>query len=298
MTKYSIKSYEDFQATDDDSIASEPEATPFEVMKIAAGEWNRMSSVLKKAWKDRCCAVNQLPIRGVFDCVPIDLRENLNGHAIQCLTFEYDRFCSSMSQALKSRTRIPDTVKWKSFGNEKFELGSQIFRSFYFNHLLKLTIFGDWCSFSKLAPYEIVHKSRMTKVIHVSSKHRMEEIFTLNGVCPFTCCDNKKNRIYCCGGKVSVQELSSSREGIGIVQSEDGFGNIKVLLEIGESITIKKPLYVAGDGTWDYNHSVNDEYKIIQYDPIRMRIIKTGNCSLVMNCFILSADASNMIIIP
>jgi hypothetical protein len=269
-------------------------------MKIAADEWNAMNSALKKAWKDRCCAVNQLLIRGVFDRVPIELRDSLNGHVIQCLTFEFDRFCSSMSQALKSRTQIPDTVKWKSFGNERFEIGSQIFRSFYFNHLLKLTFFGDWCSFSKLAPYEIVHKSKKTKVIHVSSKHRMEEIFTLNGVCPFTCHDNKRNQLYCCGGKVSVQELSSGREGIGIVKSEDGFGNITVLLEIGESITIQKPRYIVEDGTWDYNHSVNHLYKITQYDPIRIRIIKTGNCSLVMNRFILSVDDSDntTIIIP
>lgn len=116
----------------------------------------------------------------------------------------------------------------------------------------------------------------------------MEEIFTLNGVCPFTCHDNKRNQLYCCGGKVSVQELSSGREGIGI------------LLEISESITIQKPRYIVEDGTWDYNHSVNHLNKITQYDPIRIRIIKTGNCSLVMNRFILGVDDSDntTIIIP
>lgn len=253
MIKYKIKGAMEFAAVDDDSIISEPEAGAFEVMKIAAGEWNAMNSDLKEAWKDRCNAVNQLPVLGVFKTVPSELVGTLNGHVIQSLTYEFDRFCSFMNQALKSKTRIPDTVKWKTFGKERFELGNKIFRSFYFNHLLKLTIFGDWSLFPKLKSCEVVYRTRMTKIIHVSSLGRMEEIFSFNGVCPFVIRDNGSNRIFCCGGKVYVKEKLSGKEGIGIVQQEDIDGNVIVLLEIGTRIKVKKPKFNEKDGTWEYN---------------------------------------------
>ena len=296
MTKYSIKSYEDFQATDDDSIASEPEATPFEVMKIAAGEWNRMSSVLKKAWKDQCCAVNNLPIRGAFDSVPSELSKRLNEHVIQSLTLEFDHFCAFISQAMKTKTQIPDTVKWKTFGRERFALGNKICRSFCLTHLLTLTIFGNWQSFSKLASCEIVYRSRKTRVIHISSRHRLEEFFTLNGICPFHVNDDKNKKIYCSGGKVSVTELCSGKEGNGLIETEDQNGNITILLEVGDIIKLKKPRYLAEDGMWDFTHSMNDRYRIIQYDPIRIRILQSGNCYIVMNRFVLYTHNSNNMI--
>jgi hypothetical protein len=59
--------------------------------------------------------------------VPSDLVHRLNDHVRQSLTYEFDRFYLLMNQALKSKTWIPDTVKWKTFGKETFELGSKIF---------------------------------------------------------------------------------------------------------------------------------------------------------------------------
>jgi hypothetical protein len=293
MIKYKIKDEKQFAAADVDSVISEPVAGAFEVMKIAAREWNGMNSALKNAWKDRCHAINQLPVLGVFEMVPSDLVHRLDDHVMQSLTYEFNRFHLLMNQALKRKTQIPDTVKWKTFGKERFELGSKIFRSFYLNHLLKLTFFGDWSSFPKLSQSnEIVHRSRLTKVIHVSSVSRMREIFSLNGICPFFINDIKSNRVYCCGGKVSVKEITSGREGIGVVQDEDGNENITILLETGIIITLKKPWYIEKDGIWKMDHCCNDEYTIQQYDPIRIRITKSGNFFIVMNRFILATDDS------
>jgi hypothetical protein len=123
-----------------------------------------MSSVLKKAWKDRCSSINQLPVHGVFRDVPPMLVSNLNHHVLQSLTYEFDRFSSFIRQALKTKPRVADNIKYKTFGKERFELGEKIFRSFYFSHLLKMTIFGDWNGLSRLKDREIVQRSRMTRV--------------------------------------------------------------------------------------------------------------------------------------
>jgi hypothetical protein len=65
----------------------------------------------------------------------------------------------------------------------------------------------------------------------------MKYIFSSNGICPFVITDIKSNRVYCCGGKVSVKEISSGREGIGVVQHEDGNENITILLKTGINIS-------------------------------------------------------------
>jgi hypothetical protein len=208
MIKYDIKDVAHFAAADDDSIVSEPEAAPFEVMKIAAGEWRSMSSVLKKAWKDRCSTINQLPVNGVFHDVPPVLVSDLNNHVLQSLNYEFDHFSRLFRQALKAKPQVADSIKFKTFGKERFVLGDKIFRSFYFNHLLKLTAFGDWNSLSRLNVREIVQRTRMTRIVHVASKRRLVELFCLNGVCPFIIDDDSSSSsLYCSGGKVFLQEM-------------------------------------------------------------------------------------------
>lgn len=222
MVKYGIKGIAEFAAADDDSIISEPEALPHEVMKMAAGEWGEMSGVLKNAWKDRCVSINQLPVLGVFHVVPPVLVSNLNGHVMQSLTYEFDRFTCLIRQALRSKLQIGDSIKVKTLGKEKFELGDKVWRTFYFNHMLKVTIFGEWDSFSRVQKEEITYRKRMTKVIHIASRRRLMELFSLNGVCPFTMEDDgRRNAVYCCGGKVVLKDILSGREGIGMVDDED-----------------------------------------------------------------------------
>ena len=112
-------------------------------------------------------SINQLPVHGVFHDVPPVLVSNLNDHVMHSLTSEFDRFTCLIRQALRTKTWVADSVKEKTFGEGKFELGDKVCRSFYFNHMLKLTIFGEWDSFLKVRNGEIVYKKQMTKVIHI-----------------------------------------------------------------------------------------------------------------------------------
>jgi hypothetical protein len=77
-----------------------------------------------------------------------------------------------------------ESIKEKTFGKERFELGSsQLFHFFFLNYLLKLTFFG--CNFSKLHQNEIVYRTNKAVVVHISSYQRIVELFTHNGVCVF-----------------------------------------------------------------------------------------------------------------
>jgi len=127
----------------------------------------------------------------------------------------------------------------------------------------------------------------MTKVIHIASKRMLMELFSLNGVCPFMMQDDgRRNVLYCCGGKVMLKEVSSEREGVGMVDDEDTNGNFVVKLEVGETTVIKRPTFVENFGTWDYSSCHNEKYQMVQYDPIRIRILKSGTSSIVMNRFV------------
>jgi hypothetical protein len=141
------------------------------VMKIAAGEWRTMSSVLKKPWKDRCFSINQFPVHGIFHYVPPVLVSNLDTrrHVLLSLTYEFDCFNSIIKRALKSKVQVADNVKRKTFEIEKFKMGDKLFQKFYFNHLLKLTFFReDWNSASRVHDREVVHKTLLTKVFHMA----------------------------------------------------------------------------------------------------------------------------------
>jgi hypothetical protein len=76
------------------------------------------------------------------------------------------------------------------------------------------------------------------------------------------------------------------------VEDEDLDGNFWILLAMGERVVIRRPQFMEG-GTWDYNACHNGTYRIVQFDPVRIRLLKSGNSFFVMNRFILSKDEDN-----
>jgi hypothetical protein len=145
--------------------------------------WRRMGIVNQQAWKDRAAVVNRLPILGAFTSIPVEIQRNTDELVIQSLTLEYDRLVSYIHNGLKVTQPFTESIKEKTFGKERFELGSQLFCSFFLNYLLKLTFFG--CNFSQLHQNEIVYRTNKAVVVHISSHQRIVELFTHNGVCVF-----------------------------------------------------------------------------------------------------------------
>ena len=73
MVYYSIASQEEFDLAEDDSVISEPEAKPQDVMKMAGQYWRNMSGNIQSAWQIWSRNVNNLPVLGRFVDLPFTL---------------------------------------------------------------------------------------------------------------------------------------------------------------------------------------------------------------------------------
>ena len=62
-------------------------------------------------------------------------------------------------------------------------------------------------------------------------------------------------------------------------------------LENGVITKLRKPTYELGN--FSFGSSINDEYIMIQYDPIRIRLLLSGNLYITMCRFVLTIDDPN-----
>ena len=183
-------------------------------------------------------------------------------------------------------------MKEKRFGKERFALGSQNFRPF-FNHLLKLTFFG--CNYSKVLLHEIVYRTKKSAVLHIASYDRMIDLFIVNGICGFEYVkdgerEGEKHR-YTCGGKVIVRErIGRRREYIGYVISKR-MNVLGIRLENGEIVNMVRS-DINELGIWLHHNHHNDEcnYMIIEYWPVRLKLLNSGYSHMTINRFVLSND--------
>ena len=190
-------------------------------------------------------------------------------------------------------------MKEKTFGRERFKLGTQLFCSFFLNYLLKLTFFG--CNCSKLSPHEVVYRTKKSVVVYIASYDRLIQLFTVNGVCAFEYIkdgenDGEKHR-YTCGGKVVVREkIGRMRECVGYVINERR-NEIVIRLENGEVVIMVRP-DINEVGIWSYHNQHNDdcEYRIVEYWPIRLKLLNSGYTHMTLNKFVLSADKDHLIL--
>jgi hypothetical protein len=282
-----IHQYEEYQAHEEDSVISRPRATTIDIIRLAARVWGGMSESIKCAWRQRAEIVNSLPILGSFTEIPTNIT---NHHIIHSLTLEHNRFVTFIHNILKKTSGFnKDSMKTKKIGNERIKLGYQVFRSFFINHLLKLSFLGP--NNCKLNDNEIVHRYKKSVVVHIASMKRVIDLFRMNGVCAF---EFKKNDfLVSCSGRVSVRKRMqrTGQEGIGYILKDNS-----VLLETGQELmNIKLPIYNAGNGEWDYNRAGNDEYTITEYWPIRLRLNDSGNCQMTFNKVILNTDKTKVI---
>ena len=135
--------------------------------------------------------------------------------------------------------------------------------------------------------------------MHISSQQRIVELCTYNGVCPFEYISDGKisgeRERYTCGGKVILKEnRGRCRQCIGYVMHE-GDGRLNIKLENGEAAEIDKPK-IDKFGNWVYHHHNDDEqYQIVQYWPIQLKLLNSGYVHMTLNKFKLSDD-DNLIV--
>jgi hypothetical protein len=145
-----------------------------------------------------------------------------------------------------------------------------------------------------LSPNEIVYRTKKSVVVHISSQKQIVDLFTHNGVCAFeyTCdgSDVGDRKRYTCGGKLVLKEnRGKCRECIGYVLNEYD-DKLCIKLENGGDVEMIKPT-IDDFGNWVYHHHNDDEdYRIVQYFPIRLKLLNSGYVHMTINKFNLSDD--------
>ena len=259
-------------------VCSVPEITSVQMSRLCGKYWRGMAHSAKSAWNERAELVNSLPVVGRFEFVPEHLQPNLDEIVVRSLTVEFARFSNVIKKATRYKSLMVENKTVKQFGNERFELGLQVFRSIFISHLLICTFFGtNYCS---LKPYEIVYRKDVV-VLHVLSSSRLRELFTMNNVFPFEYVGGTDR--YVVAGKVYLVHKDTGKECLGCV-IDDNECTMNVTLESGINLKVPRPVFSNKDRSWHLPH--NDEYKVVQVDPIRIKILQSGNLHLTINRFL------------
>ena len=269
-----------------------------DVMRAAGSHWKSLSDAHKKAHKKRTNRANRRRIAGKFDSVPAGLVHESEEDVVDAyediicdmFTNEWSHWLS-VFKTFVTKPRITDSSRVITFANEVVTLQSQMYKpSMRINPLILPVLFGR--SYEKLEHHELIRRARGNAVMHVASRRRMRELFTLE--------------------QLSIVEYSTSNGGIQfacgkiITQIDDGRSLVGFILEENESTwTVKmennevknvERLFFDYD-TKKYQYNVRRGIRCItEYWPVRFSFNKNGYMTFTLNS--VSFDDSGDCVAP
>ena len=195
-----------------------------------------------------------------------------------------------MRCALTHNRRNRDSTQELVFGPERVVLRSQLYRTVTVSPLMVTTLFGK--RWNKFEVGEVKKRGKKTVMVHIASRKRIAEVFTLSERCAteFICDGGVKT---CCG-KVNVQRVVGNRRRnqLGYILEDLG-EEWKVKLENGAVTNLRKPLWNDNDG-YRYNHLKNDCTYISQYWPVRLKINLNGSLAFTCNRVMFENETNNI----
>ena len=217
---HNIEDYEQHEASP--RRHREPRYDYSVINKVGREIWNHsLSPLQKQAWKVRAAQLNALPPHGQVTTMPVII--NNQSAIIHSINYSFHHFTKIyMHSLLKEDPRSHNEKRkpnyTRSFGNERVIMVSQIFCSYFLNHLLTLIFFGEWINHSFL-PYEVIHTTKKTRLVHIGCKDRLKKMFEINGLSSFERV-HKKQRMFV-AGKAILKNGATSAEVVGYVVNED-----------------------------------------------------------------------------
>ena len=275
----------------DDSLFTPPQPSCSQVMKAAARVWNSASNEVKEAWGKHADRLNMLPLNdGTFDYIPLVLRGDMRKNVMDSLTFDWRHTASLLRQSIVTNERRGNKMSIAftayTFGRERVVLYSQSYRTFFLNHLLKLTIFGSPL-YSNLLPHEVVHRSKKETILFIFSHWRISDLFTFGGLDASVVHKDGMKHVIC--AKANLRR--GTKNTIGYVIDEDN-EQLHVKVEGKEEyIYIKRPQYDSENGKFEY--PLGDQsltYSLSQLWPIRMKIKMSGQSAIIISTYTSSED--------
>jgi hypothetical protein len=161
---------------------------------------------------------------------------------------------------------------------------NQVFWNFHMNKLLNNVLFGY--GYAKLYDHKIVHKTKKQIVIHIASRQRMTELFSLNGL--VACSQARHGMMFTCCGKVGLVNLAGQSI-IGYIMQENN-NSLSVLLENNAVVSVDRPIYDSSLSSYVYNIDGTGEYSVSQYWPIRFRLNHSGKTFFTLNRVVLRKE--------
>ena len=299
-------------STTSSSSSSTIEAS--EVRRQASTKWRSLSSDMKGAWKDRANLLNARPRNdGLFEQLPTPLNtSNLESFVLKTLTSEWlhlVKIFKNMCTRRRSGANDKRVVTYV-FGNEKVEVGSQVYRSFYISPLMLHTIFG-LPLFSSLALYEKAYENNHIICINIYSHRRISDLLKYGGMSAASFLHSQSITRYTICAKANLKD-SNGRNVIGYIvdESENEFEiKLKGLKDEmnGDKdmiVKVKRPQYNKNDGYYVFDNIVCDHdrdtvtvgqiemFSLSQIWPTRIKINKrTGASSIICNIIIIMMRA-------
>jgi len=269
------------------------------IQKIAVTMWKyRLPPDIKQAWKDRAIRVNAHPPYGQHATIPNIV--NNQQAILNSINYSFKDFVSYMRPLIRDdrrngnpRTQMKANYSRK-FGNEKVLMGKQIFCSFFLNHLLFLTFFGDWHNPSFLK-FELIESTKSTKLIHIGAATRLREMVCVNRLSAFYFegwnASQEYTQSYFIAGKAVLMNGVTHGEVVGYVIEESNEKlKIKIDSSIIEIVELSRPIYNCKEGNFLYTNLPTDLYKWIEYNPIRMKIYRRGWVQFSINRILINKD--------
>jgi hypothetical protein len=282
----------------------EPAFNGLIIYQVASIIWkDSLSPAMKQAWKGRADILNALPPYGQHTQIPIVI----NNHAaiLNSLNYSFHNFVTYMHPLLKRDPRLHnDKMKphyFRMFGKERVVMNKQMFCSFFLNHLLHLTFFGEWCNHSFL-PFEVVGKTRNEKLVHIGSGLRLMEMTTINKVSPFQVDTFNRSQKYTenrfVAGKVILYNGITNAEVTGYVLNES-VNEVEVKIDSvtanNDIIKLPRPKYNSVVGTFEYSNLIFDDYKWVSYSPIRLKIRRKGQIYFTINRIVCNKNDNSIV---
>ena len=96
-------------------------------------------------------------------------------------------------------------------------------------------------------------------------------------------------------GRVIVRNILSGQEVLGYIKDENEIKIIMKLTNTGsDEIMVNRPRFIIASGEWIYPQNGEGAYLMIKYDPIRIKITKTGRMIFTMTRILLDKDGNMM----
>ena len=257
-----------------------PSFRPGDIMKLACIRWRGLSETMRENWRVRARYLNARPLPGEFKKIPLVLQPNFESTILESLTLEWVQFSNDLTTGIKRpRKVVQEDAKGcvRCLGRERVVCRNEVVRKMRFSHILGLSLFGR--EYKKLKAKEIVQRMKTGVVVHVATRRRMVELFTMNLMCACEC--EAKGINYSCGGKVAIEK--NGRQSIGYIMNESDDGWLEVVTRNRHSsIWVMKPMFDDEKKMYVYPKGGSRGYKVVQYWPIRI-LLRSQYMLLILN---------------